>query len=163
MKTIPNYHVNERTMALIPAYHIEYDTIVLEAGRQLFVQQPAIQIIKSACLDGYSTYEGRRKAVNYQMGVKRKVPIPICPMKNIFTFPTQAPTDYDCHWIFYHHVQSIEPYSSNEDSTIQSMITFKDGQHLPMKTSHHSLEKQMQRTAICILHFASFQQQRFTI
>ncbi|MDL4841733.1 competence protein ComK [Aquibacillus rhizosphaerae] len=160
---VSNYHVNEHTMALLPATNFEYDTKVLESNRQLFVKKTPIHLIKSACLNGCSTYDGRRSAVTYQTGAQRKVPIPISPSKNLFTFPTCSPNEFNCHWIFYNHVHSIIPYHASHKSVVKSMIIFKNGQKLAMTESYYLLEKQMQRTAVCILQYASFQHQRFMI
>ncbi|WP_138419866.1 competence protein ComK [Aquibacillus sediminis] len=158
-----DYHVNEQTIALLPATHIDYDTIVLEVGRKLYVKKTPLQLIKQACLAGGASYDGRRKAVIYQMGVKRKVPIPICPQRKLFAYPTQSPSEFNCHWIFYHHVQSIRPNLSIKNPDIKTIITFKNGEQIFMNESYYVFEKQMQRTAICILYNTDFQNQRFTV
>ncbi len=140
-------------MALLSASHLDYEVIALEEHQKLFVRKTSIDLIKSACLDGGSTYEGRRTAVTHQTGSKQKVPIPVNPLHHIFAFPTHSPRAHECNWIFYHHVHTIQAHSSPEDASIQSIITFKNGQQLPMEESPYILEKQMQRTAMCILRF----------
>ena len=149
------YDVNQKTMALLSVAHPDYSTVVIEQHRQLFVKQTPLQIIKAACLDGGSTFEGRQKAVTHLTGSRQKVPIPINPLLNIFTFPTNSPYDFHCNWIFYHHVKSIIPSDKRKNSTTQVIISFKNDEQLQMKESHHILQKQMQRTAICILQFTN--------
>src|SRR5690625_4044178 len=74
---LQHYKINDKTMALAPAKEIEYDTIVYETDRKFYIKQTAIQLIHQACLNHWSTYEGRRKAVMHHLNYRRKVPIPI--------------------------------------------------------------------------------------
>lgn len=148
------YEINGSTMALLAVAHIDYSTLVLEEGRQFFVRQTPSQIIKAGCLEGGSTFDGRRKAVSYQTGAKQKVPIPINPKDNIFAFPTHSPKSFECSWIFYHHVKYITIFTSPSKQTFQSKLTFKNGKTITLSESLYILEKQMQRTALCILKFS---------
>ncbi len=136
-------------MALLPVAHTDYNTIVFEFNQQLFVKETPWQLIQSSCLENCSTYEGRRAAVMYHMGIKRKVPIPINPSKNLFTFPTHSPTEFECSWIFFNHILEIIQHPSIEKNSLQSIITFKNNQQLPVNVSHYILEKQFQRTGVC--------------
>lgn len=140
-------------MALLSATHIDYGTIVLETNGRLYVKQTPTQIVKASCLEGHSTYEGRRKAITYHTGAKQKVPIPINPHHNIFAFPTNSPENFNCNWIFYNHVKYIKTAHSPYEPQ-QSIIVFKNGQELPLPESQYILTKQMQRTAMCILLFS---------
>ena len=151
---LDHYLVNSRTMALLSVAHMDYSTIVLEEDRQLFVRQTPTQIVKASCLEGGSTYDGRRSAVTYHTGSKQKVPIPISPHEDIFAFPTHSPTDFRCNWLFFKHVKYISTFIPPGETTRQSSITFHNGQTITLNESHYVLEKQMQRTAMCILCFA---------
>ena len=155
MKNIQlTYEVNPHTMAILPAKEIEYSAIIKEEHQILYVRQTPLQIIKAACLDGGSTYEGRRKAVTHLTGAVQKVPIPINPRRNIFAFPTHSPNAFECNWIFYHHIKSIVP-SLQTSNTTQSIIQFKNQLELLMNESHYLLEKQYTRTAMCVLQYAT--------
>jgi len=57
------YTTIRETLALFPAKHFEYDTIVIERERKLYIRQTPLQIIKASCQNYWSTYEGRRDAV----------------------------------------------------------------------------------------------------
>ncbi|PAV28416.1 competence protein [Virgibacillus profundi] len=153
-KIMSHYKINEQTIALLPARHMDYASIVYEHNQQLFVRKTPIQLIKTACLDYCSTYEGRREAVIYHTGFRRKVPIPISISKNIYTFPTHSPSDYDCTWIFYNHVKSFISNPSSKKLGVKSIITFKTGQQLPLNVSPYIIEKQMKRTAMCKFRFS---------
>lgn len=152
INALPDYVINEKTMALLSVAHFDYSTIVLETDRQYFVRKTPNQLIASGCLVGGASYEGRRAAVMHQTDWKKKVPIPINLSKNIFSFPTQSLKSFSCHWLFYHHIQSLEIFHSPK---AQSIITFKNHTQLPLQESYHILNQQIQRTAICILKFAS--------
>lgn len=148
------YEVNPQTQAIFPAREIEYSAIVKEEHQIIYVRQTPLQIIKAACLEGGSTYEGRRKAVTHLTGAIQKVPIPINPRRNIFAFPTHSPTAFECNWIFYHHIKSIVPSLQTSNKT-KSIIQFKNQQELPMNDSHYLLVKQYTRTAMCVLQYAT--------
>ncbi|WP_272435225.1 competence protein ComK [Terrihalobacillus insolitus] len=115
------------------------------------LKKTALQLIKLACLDGYSTYDGRRIAMMYKTSSRKKVPIPINPELHIFAFPTMSPSQFDCNWIFYNHVQAIKPTTKKLSQTI---ITFKYKEQLALKESYYTIEKQMYRTAVCMLSFS---------
>lgn len=149
------YHINKSTMALLPAKNTCYSTIVIEQNRQILVRKTPIQLIKTGCLDGGSTYDGRRKAVAHLTGCMQKPPIPINPGNHLFAFPTHSPSAFECNWIFYNHIKSIKPSVNNNDISVQSILHFKNEQTLLMRESHYILQKQMQRTAICILQFSN--------
>ena len=154
-KILKDYSINPQTAALLPAKQIDYETIVFEQDRQIAVSKTAHQLIKEACLDYFSTYEGRRKAVMHHTNFKRKVPIPISMGHNICTFPTHSTTDIECIWIFSNHVQSIKRISTRKNIYAQSMITFKSGQQLPLNVSYHILDKQMRRATMCMVQYAN--------
>ncbi|MBM7571394.1 competence protein ComK [Aquibacillus albus] len=155
-KILSNYDVNEQTMALLPAAHLDYYTIVLDCNRQLLVKRTPLQLIGSACLKAGSSYDGRRSAVIYLTNSKKKIPIPIDPFLNIYAFPTCSPSQFHCHWIFYHHVKSIVSNSKTSQANTPSSIIFKNEYQLPMKESFYLLEKQMHRTAECVTILSSY-------
>ncbi|MCT8140513.1 competence protein ComK [Anaerobacillus sp. CMMVII] len=148
---LANYSVNKDTLALLSVAHPDYHTIAIETDRKLYIRKTPFQIIKAACLKGGSTYEGRRAAVTYLTGAKHKVPIPINPTEHIYAFPTYSPTQFECSWIFHDHVHSISPYQKNH-----TVITFKNELQLKLPVSYYTIEKQMYRTAQCIIRFTHF-------
>lgn len=148
-QVINDYEVNPRTMALIPARNIDYQTIVLESGRKIHVTKSPLQLIKEACRDGGATYEGRYKAVTHKTGIHKKVPIPISQLDQIYAFPTHSAKQFNCHWIFYHHLKAI-----NLAPHKKSIITFCDHQELEIEVSAYVLKQQMLRTAHCFLLFS---------
>ena len=150
-KTLENYLINNNTLAILPAAHIAYRSIVLEGEKQLFIKKPPLKLVEIACLCGGADFKGRRKSVIHQTGIQRKVPIPINPRFDIIAFPTHAPDKFDCQWIFYNHIQSILPHSNN---TKQSVITFTNDKKLIVDIAPALLVKQVYRTAFCAKKFS---------
>jgi competence protein ComK len=148
---LEDYEITQKTMALLSAAHLDYWTIVLEPDQQLYIHKKPLQLIKTACLKGGSTYEGRRTAVHYLTQSKNKVPIPINPLEHFYAFPTHSPNQFHCNWIFYHHVKSMTPCKKSNET----IITFKNSQELTLPVSHYTLEKQLYRTATCMLRFSN--------
>ncbi|QOY37175.1 competence protein ComK [Anaerobacillus isosaccharinicus] len=147
---LENYEISQKTIALIPAAHMEYATIAIEADQLYYIKKFPLQLIDRACLKGFSSYDGRRKAVGYQLGIRHKVPIPISPHEQIYAFPTHSPTQFDCFWLFYQHVRTVKPCPKTNGVN----VTFKTGQQLSIPVSYYTIEKQLQRTAQCIVRFS---------
>ncbi|WP_249869208.1 competence protein ComK [Oceanobacillus saliphilus] len=152
---LSDYLINEKTMALLPAYNAAYDTIAVEQGKRFFIQKTAIQLINQACIESNSTYEERRQSVINQTGFKRKIPIPINLGKNIFTFPTHATADFHCSWLFYHQLLQIRQNHLKTEPHTKSIITFLNGEKVSMDITSYILNKQMERTLECIFAFSS--------
>lgn len=150
---LSEYQINQHTIALFPAYTVEYDTIVLEQDEKFYVKKPALQLVKEACLTYGSNYEGRRESVMHQTGLKRKVPIPISILRNIFAFPTHSPNNYNCSWIFHRHIDSIHP--SSTDTGPKTTIVFKNNQCLTVDVSSFTIQNQIERTECCQYIFSS--------
>ncbi|TCP19707.1 competence protein ComK [Scopulibacillus darangshiensis] len=149
---VNDYEISKNTMALIPAFQFDCETIVIERDRRIHVKKTPLELVKAACLDGGSTYDGRRLAVIHQTGASKKTPIPINPLQDIYAFPTHSPLVHQCNWIFYHHVGSIDHDTSTPG---KSIITFKKStQTLLLDTSEFTLNKQMHRTSYCIVLFS---------
>ncbi|WP_010096050.1 competence protein ComK [Ornithinibacillus scapharcae] len=141
----PHYEITEQTVALIPSKHIDYQTIVIEVDKELYIKKTPFEIIEKGCLDNFSTFEGRRKAVMHLTGFRRKVPIPISVYRGIFVFPTQAFRDWDCCWVFYGHVEGVVEIGEE-----QSLVLFKGGRQVRVDVSKVSLLKQLERARFVI-------------
>ncbi|SDM58332.1 competence protein ComK [Sediminibacillus halophilus] len=154
-KVQKDYKITKQTMALLTACQMEYETVVIERNRQLYIKRPPLQLIKNACLNAGSSYDGRRSAVIYHTGSKKKVPIPVSPENNIFAFPTCSPDTLPCNWIFLEHIFDIKSIPKKEKNSIQSIIVFHNGVQLQMKESKRVLEKQFQRTVFANIKLSS--------
>lgn len=145
-----SYVINDSNNALVPARHIEYNTIVLTSHNKLYIKKSPLQIIRESCLRDFATYEGKRKAVIHMTGFCKKVPIPINPAKRIFAFPTISPQHPECIWLFYYRIRKIEENKGKSFKEYPSIVYFKDGTSLPLGISFYQLDKQYKRTKRCI-------------
>jgi competence protein ComK len=148
---LASYEINEDTVAIIPANHYDYASIVLEGNETYYVKKKVFQLIEEGCLEGGAKFEGRRESVIHKTGSDMKVPIPINPNENIYAFPTNSPSSHDCMWIFYFHVKEVKPNGNNK---AQTMITFNNSEKLLVDVSYQIIKKQMLRTSYCILRFS---------
>jgi competence protein ComK len=133
-------------MALVPTRNTDYYTIVHELQQTIYVKKTPFEIIQSACLQNYSSYAGRRDAVIHHTGYTRKVPIPIDFERSIIAFPTLSPTNFDCVWIFYRHIERFTSIQKNKGT----FITFRNDMELSVGVSCLVLEKQVYRTVRCL-------------
>lgn len=152
-KIYASYHVNTDTMAILSAAHPDYDAIALEPNCECHIQKPPLHLIKQACLEGGSSYEGRRAAVVYQTGIKHKIPIPISPLEQIYAFPTHSPKEFECTWIFPNHVRQIIPYILPNQPN-QTKIIFQNLTHIILPVSYYTIEKQIQRSSYTMIRFS---------
>ncbi|WP_416147634.1 competence protein ComK [Salipaludibacillus sp. HK11] len=116
-------------MALLPAAHIDYRTIVIEENATYYINQKPLDLIKLACFKGGSSYDGRRLAAMHELAIYKKIPVAINTHDGIYTFPTCSPCLFHCHWIFYEYIRNISrvPKVSN-----QCLITFKNCEKSPL-------------------------------
>ena len=140
-----NYSINENTLALIPARNIDYQTIVAEKTRKLYIRKTPLEIVKTACYQQWYTYEGRREAVMRHTNFRRKVPIPINHQKGIYLFPTDSPKSFENVWISYKHIATTKALANGK-----SAVIFYNGLQLTLNISHYILRKQMNRTFECM-------------
>ncbi|WP_100374091.1 competence protein ComK [Bacillus sp. FJAT-45037] len=145
---LETYEISTHTIAIMPAYDIECETLVLEGHQTLYVKETAIQMIKRACIEGGATYDGRRQAVSELTRAQNKIPIPINTTSQIYAFPTHSPTHLECVWLFYHHIKSFHPHPFEPAKTI---VQLYNNNPLTIDISYPSFERQMQRTSYCMV------------
>ena len=147
---LEDYLINPRTSMLLPARHIEYETIVIEQDKQFLVQKTALELMERACSKYGAKFDGRRKSVMEQTGYKRRVPIPVSIRFDIYAFPTHAIKDRDCMWIFGNHVHHVERMPPvKQGGKEKSLAVFRNGLEVELEVSQHTLEEQLRRTEEC--------------
>src|SRR5690625_7833137 len=87
---ISTYKINSHTQALLPAKSINYQTIVIEENKILYVRQTPLEIIRQGCVDDWSDYVSRRNAVMHHTSFIQRLPIPVNISKAIYFFPTHS-------------------------------------------------------------------------
>ncbi|MFD1739515.1 competence protein ComK [Bacillus salitolerans] len=143
-----HYEISPTTLAILPAYHITYQSRIYDLKGEIYCEKPPIKLIEKACLEGGSSFDGRKKALQYKKSFYQCPPIPINPLEDIYAFPTCSPTSHDCIWLFYEHISG---FHSRLDSTV---ITFYNGQSLEVPVSLAVIRNQMARTESCIVSFS---------
>ncbi len=150
LEILEDYLVNPRTMMLLPARQIGYETIVAEQGRQFLIKKTALELMEQACSKYGATFDGRRKSVTEQTGFKRRVPIPVSNYFGIYAFPTHAIKDFDCMWIFANHVHHVEPVPGRKQGAKEkSVVVFRNGLEYELEVSLHTVETQLDRARQC--------------
>lgn len=133
--------ISSSTMMLEPCKHPSYRTKIIDSsGKHLYSRQTALQLIQKSCLtDVYSTYQGRRNAVQANFKFKQNVPIPINHKEYICAFPTESPASPNCIWLFYKHIHTIEFFKK----TKKAKIFFSNGFTVTIQISSHKLSQQL--------------------
>src|SRR5690625_3405510 len=98
-KIISTYKINSHTQALLPAKSINYQTIVIEEGKKIYVRQTPLEIIRQGCADDWSDYDSRRNAVMQHTNFIQRLPIPVNIRKAFYFFPTHSPKHSNNCWI----------------------------------------------------------------
>lgn len=144
---LKKYRINKNTIALLPSREIDFDTIVLEKDRKLKVKKTSIELLNTACMEDWTTYEGRRKAIIHHTSFQRKVPILVDIRSENYFLPTHSPTSIYNKWFSYQHIAKVKENTSHPNKTD---IIFLNGIELCVNVSHHLIDRQMQRTFECI-------------
>jgi competence protein ComK len=141
--------IKKSTMAILPAYHEIYRTIILDqSGEKVYSYKSTMEILEEACIAYGADYDGRIKAVRYALKYNRKTPLMICPLEIIYAFPTMSPDNFDCIWLFNRHIDSFSKDNG------QSYVHFKNGEKIAVNCSLDVLTRQRQRTAVTMMHFS---------
>ncbi|WP_270181325.1 competence protein ComK [Alkalihalobacillus sp. CinArs1] len=144
------YEISRTTEALLPAKELVNETRIYDRSGVYLSKRTQIDLIRDACLEGGSTYEGRRKAMVYHLKYEHQTPIVISTSNGICAFPTESPDNLECSWIFYHHVRNMTSLTKNS-----SMVHFHSGLKLEVPVSLSRLQKQMERMGRCISHYSN--------
>jgi competence protein ComK len=143
--------ISSDTMAIIPIVDEKYQAKIINTNGEVLSKKTPLTLIKEACMEGGSTYIGRRKAMSRIAGVAQRVPIPISPIHKMYAFPTHSPGKWECSWIFFFHVKDCV---TNESGG--ATILFQNGEKLSLDITQLSVERQMQRTAQGIVKLSPF-------
>ncbi|MGG0276161.1 competence protein ComK [Bacillus rhizoplanae] len=132
------YEISAHTMSLEPYAHSFYQTKILDTRGTFFSAKTPLQFIQESCLmRNYSTYEGKRLAIQKCCHFKQNIPIPIDHQHYICAIPTRSPSSWPCSWIFYAYIEKIERHDSRH-----TKIYFRDGKTQIFPISFYQMEHQ---------------------
>lgn len=132
------YEINADTLILIPI--TANRTKVIEINDTFFVNNSTLSIIKKSCLFFGCSYEGRREAVKYLVGIDMKVPVLIEESRNIIFFPTSSCVKRNSIWVSYQNLLKYTKF--NEFSTV---LYFCNNKKLKVDIKHNLIDNQVIR------------------
>lgn len=140
---IEEYEINPCTMMIIPVHYGNkiYSQIIEYKDEHLSPFRP-IDIIKKSCRYFGSSYEGRKEGTQQLIGITHKVPIIIDPTSSIYFFPTTSPSNPQCIWISYEHVEF-----HRRTDTHNTQVSFRNKTSHIIPISNNSFENQLLRTS----------------
>jgi competence protein ComK len=147
MLAVKDYVINRNTMAIMTITHDEYRTKILEPNKIIYCRKTPSMLITEACLDGGSTYIGRKDAMKRMLRTSSKLPIPINPTNGIFFFPNKSPKESECNWFSFFHIKNY--IKSNQDKS-KTAITFIDHSTEDVDTSYSSISRQFCLTGLAV-------------
>jgi len=128
-----------RTVLVVKAFFLGENKSEIITTRGIFysVLTP-LELLNKACINYFSTWQGRTEAATNLLNYSKKPPFIIVP-NEIGVFPTTSIKSPDCVFIFNHHISVYEVAKG------QSVITFMAGISVTVKASKHTILKQYQR------------------
>ncbi len=126
--------------------HVNLSTIIYQTNDELTINKPMLAYIKDLCHKQLFDYDGYKKAVKKQFGIKYKIPLYI----NSFTelIPLERIKNYDNIWINYAAISDIIKLNKGCE------IIFTSGRAIMVKYSYHMVRKQIKRLEE-IINYAS--------
>lgn len=135
---VDGYEISAQTMALEAYAHPVYQTKIWETQRIIFSVKTPLQLIRESCImRNYSTYEGKRLAIQECCCFKQNVPIPIDHQNLICAIPTKSPSSWRCSWIFYAYIERLEHHDSRHTN-----IHFRNGKNQIFPISPNQMKNQ---------------------
>lgn len=122
-------------------YYIKrYNDGILVKGEfhELLIKTGIKSYLNNLCMDGLSTFDGRRKAITKLIMQKNNVPIYVS--NKIFVYPTKSLREYDMLFINYHEVLSYKKIAKNK-----TLFVFNNLEELVVEVSINKIIKQHQR------------------
>ncbi|HLR67200.1 MAG TPA: competence protein ComK [Virgibacillus sp.] len=142
-KNILNHYIaNKNTHLIIPALHMDYESIVLERENVYCVRQNPLNIIKATCEDDWTTYEGRKNIIAKRLNLPHKTPMMLSQEDKIFAYPTLSPKKYNCSWIFLHIV--VETGKEGK----HGVLLIHDRMKVKLDVSYYILQAQLEKVLI---------------
>lgn len=139
--TLGDYTISLKTMMLQPIAHSVYQTKIFDTDGQFYSKKTPLELIKESCLtQTYSTYEGRRHAIQKKYDIKNNVPIPLDHRNYLCAIPTASPERWDCSWLFYGQVARFDPHGKD------TKIHFHNKDFNVLKVGLNKIKRQYMRT-----------------
>lgn len=139
---LDHYIANKNTRLIIPALHMEYESIVLEKENVYCVRQSPLNIIKATCEEDWTTYEGRKNIIAKRLNLPHKTPMMVSQKDKIFAYPTLSPKKYNCSWAFLHI--AVETRKEGK----HGVLLIHDRMKVKLDVSYYILQAQLEKALI---------------
>ncbi|WP_404405137.1 competence protein ComK [Jeotgalibacillus malaysiensis] len=154
-----DYMINQQTMAIRCARHLEYQTHIIETGKSCYSSMTSLQLMDYACKMGGSTYKGRQESVKFKFSFYSKIPILINQNEEIIMLPTHSPSHIDNIWISLEHFHRA--YEHPEQG--KAIVEFINGERITVNCSLKTINKQHQRASALMLQELHFPRKRMVM
>ncbi|MDZ5711331.1 competence protein ComK [Jeotgalibacillus haloalkalitolerans] len=154
-----DYEINQATMAIRCARHLEYQSHIIETGKSCYSAMTSLQLLDYACKMGGSTYKGRQDSVRFKFSFYSKIPILVNQNEEIIMFPTHSPTHIDNIWISLEHFDKAFEHAERE----KAIVRFTNGEQITVMCSLKTLSKQHQRASALMLQELHFPRKRMVM
>src|SRR5699024_3794865 len=139
---LDHYIANKNTRLIIPALHMEYESIVMEKENVYCVRQSPLNIIKATCEEDWTTYEGRKNIIAKRLNLPHKTPMMVSQNNTIFAYPTLSPKKYNCSGVFLHI--AVETRKEGK----HGVLPLHDRLKVKLDVSYYILQAQLEKALI---------------
>lgn len=134
-----HFRITGDTNIIIPAKHMNYDSIALEDNKVYPIRQIPLEIVKRACKGKNCdfTTKKRQSEIFYKDGYK--LPISLNSDTILIAFPTKGINHMDCAWVIEGNIKYIEKHGE------KSVVIFHNEQSVILDISIDVLENQCKK------------------
>lgn len=135
MLNCDSYLIDVRTLAVKSFYTDGYQSEIITTHGCYYSKLTPQNLLNKACLQYFSTMQGRISAAATLLNFDKKPPFLIAP-NEVGVFPTASPRNANCVWIFNHR------FIIKEVEKGKTIVTFMDGTAITVAASKHTIIKQ---------------------
>lgn len=89
-------------------YEMNKCKIVQNNHNVQIINDTVLHVLDTMCLQNGSTWEGRRKAAEWNLNIHRRIPVLVSESYKDIFFPTKGFKHVECIWINYRAIYKIE-------------------------------------------------------
>ncbi|MBO0603758.1 competence protein ComK [Sporosarcina sp. E16_3] len=138
MRKCDSFLINRTVLAVKAFFMGDNKSEILTTHGIYYSVLTPLDLLNKACINYYSTWQGRTNVAKNLLNYSKKPPFIIVP-NEIGVFPTKSSDSPDCVFIFNHYI-SVEEVAKG-----QSVITFMPGISITVNVSKNTILKQYQR------------------
>ncbi|WP_404469075.1 competence protein ComK [Sutcliffiella horikoshii] len=143
MEIVNEYLINQRTIAIQPHLHPQYQTKIIDMEGIYYTSERPAEILARSCVKYGATFDGRRDVAMKLTNFIQKTPLLVAEVYKIIALPTHSPEHKDCAWIMFHQIMEVI-------HTKQSICRLKFHNHTEIEfpVSSQTIRQQIQKAAV---------------